>query len=395
MNQSPQVLLVDVTGLRPDIESVLAQTGLRAVRHDIANAATSKDLREADVAIVSVEWSRLNGEAEKVVHLIQTLAKKNIATLVLGVPDDVRLDPSPLVDRAPIEASREEIAARVATFARFAPFIRRLDRELHHLQRLGKRLNHHFADIDQEMRLAGRLQRDFLPRGNFRLPPITIETLFRPASWVSGDVYDIFRIDERHVGVFLADAVGHGMAAGMLTMFLRQALNTKRIDGKRYSIVEPAGVIGQLHRSLVQQALPNCWFVTGAYVLINHTSLEIKAARGGHPYPIIISADGSMRELQSAGALLGLADLDDSFEQCSASLNPGDKVLLYSDGLENAIVSGRRPGTSDAIFTPQFAQWAPLPAREFLQHVGEHLDRQEGSLNPADDVTAILIEVAK
>lgn len=387
-----QALLVDESDKSSHLGDLLQSHGLKAHNLDLARPASEKELRDADVAVVAVDWSRINGEPHQILKLINTLSSRNIATLVLGVPDNVELDGGPLVDRAPMTASREDIAARLSTFARFAPLIKRLDRELHHLQRLGKRLNHHFADIDAEMRLAGRLQRDFLPRTLPAIPPLSFETLFRPASWVSGDVYDVFRIDERHVGLFVADAVGHGLAAGLLTMFLRQALVTKRIDGQNYDLIEPCDAISNLHRSLVQQALPNCWFVTASYAVINTTSLELTHARGGHPYPLHITADGKINELQTPGGLLGLSDIEDNFGQQKIALNAGDKVVFYSDGLESHLVTARTSDTA-VEFTPQLLEWAKLPAKGFIQALSKHLDRHEGSLNPPDDMTSVVIQV--
>lgn len=389
---APRALVIDTLGKTPDLRAMLKESGLAPRAFDLRRPATDRDLRETDVAVVSVDWSRLEGCADKLVNLIDTFARAHIATLVVGVPDEVALESSPLIDRVRGAPTAADIESRLQTFARFAPMIRRLDRELHHLQRLGRRLNHHFADIDQEMRLAGRLQRDFLPRGAPNVPPLIFEALFRPATWVSGDTYDIFRIDERHVGVLLADAVGHGMAAALLTMFLRQALQCKQIDGKSYAVCSAADVVGGLHRALLQQSLPNCWFITASYLVINTATLELQHARGGAPFAIYAPSKGPVRELSAPGMLLGLPDVIDSFGQDQIALNPGDKVILYSDGVEDAFISARSPG--EVKFRPELGDWVRMPARKMIQTLGDHLDRKEGSLNPADDCTVVVVEVA-
>lgn len=388
----PRALVIDTLGSTPDLRAMLKESGLTPRPFDLRRPATDRDLRETDVAVVSVDWSRLEGCTGKLVELIDTFARAHIATLVVGVPDEVALESSPLIDRVSGAPTAHDIESRLKTFARFAPMIRRLDRELHHLQRLGRRLNHHFADIDQEMRLAGRLQRDFLPRAAPSVPPLTFEALFRPATWVSGDTYDIFRIDERHVGVLLADAVGHGMAAALLTMFLRQALQCKRIEGKSYSVGSAADVVSGLHRSLVQQALPNCWFITASYLVINTATLELQHARGGAPFALYAPFKGELRELTAPGMLLGLPDVPDAFGQDQVALNPGDKVILYSDGVEDAIIAARGP--NEVRFRPEVREWVRMPARKMIQALGDHLDRKEGSLNPADDATVVVVEVA-
>lgn len=394
MNGRARALLVDESGQSEAIATLLASHGIRARVHTIDQPADRRELSDTDVAVISVDWGKLNGQRGRIISLINTLARHHIATLVMGVPESVSFS-GPLIDHVPPTTNPADVQTRIGSFARYAPMVRRLERELNHLQRLGKRLNTHFADVDQELRLAGRLQRDFLPRKLPNLPPLSFESLYRPATWVSGDTYDVFRIDERHVGVFVGDAVGHGMAAGLLSMFVRNALTTKQVGADGYEVVAPADAMNGLHEALVQQSLPNCWFVTASYLVINTVTLEMRHARGGHPFPVVISPDGSIRELQASGGLLGVPDIEGGYEQDEASLNPGDKVVIYSDGVERCFVQRRNMETLEAEYTPELREWAGLPAKQLIARLSEHLDRQEGSLHPADDSTVVVLEVAR
>ena len=76
--------------------------------------------------------------------------------------------------------------------------------------------------LDEELRLAAKLQQDFLPKQLPQVGPIHFHSLFRPAGYVSGDLYDVMRLDEKRVGFFPVDAVGHGMPAALLTMFIKR-----------------------------------------------------------------------------------------------------------------------------------------------------------------------------
>ena len=134
-----------------------------------------------------------------------------------------------------------------------------------------------------------RLQRDFLPRITGPIENVGIATIYRPASSVSGDIFDIFRIDEDHTGFYIADAVGHGMAASLLTMFIKRAIVPKRVDGNDYVILTPSETLTNLNDALADQSLPNYQFVTACYGLINHRTLTLQYARGGHPYPLLIT----------------------------------------------------------------------------------------------------------
>ena len=85
--------------------------------------------------------------------------------------------------------------------------------ELNVLRRRDETLNFYMNRLDEELRLAARIQQDFLPKTLPQVGNVHFHTLFRPAGYVSGDLYDVIRLDERHIAFYMADAVGHGMPA--------------------------------------------------------------------------------------------------------------------------------------------------------------------------------------
>ncbi len=292
---------------------------------------------------------------------------------------------------APVDASPEELWGRVATIRQYRPFLVQLDHQVAAMQRLGKKLNQQFVEVDQELRLASRLQRDFLPKSFPQLGDIRFGAIYRPAAWVSGDMYDVFRIDEHHVGCYLADAVGHGIAAGLLTMFIKQAVIGKRIHEGGYTIVPPAEVLSNLNTELTRQELPNCQFVTACYALVDTRSGEITLSRAGHPHPVHVSAGGECTEVRTLGGLLGVFP-EETFVSGRLQLLPGEKLLLYSDGMEDTVVCARNRQQGQVQFTPEFRELVRQPLNVCLRSLGARLDGQEGSLQPLDDVTLVGIE---
>jgi serine phosphatase RsbU (regulator of sigma subunit) len=370
----------------------LRQRGLAARRVPVADWLRGAAAVGSGAAVVVAAGSARSDDDRLLVPLVQRLATDHVASLVWGGDARLQADGGPLTEWLAADAGLDEVAAKIGTLTRYAPLLHAFERELEHFGRLGDQLNQYFTEIDQEMRLAGRLQRDFMPRRLPDVPPYTCQVLYRPASWVGGDMYDAFRIDEGHLGLFIADAMGHGVAAGLLTMFLRQALTPKRIDGDSYTILTPAEALTNLNDCLVQQKLPNCYFVTACYGVLDILSGKLHLARAGHPYALHIRADGGIAELRSEGSLLGLADVATVFQVTTVPLAPGDKVLFYTDGLEDALLLPRRDDVTR--FTPELAQWARLSSANLVAAIAEHLDRREGSLHPADDVTLLVLEVA-
>ena len=82
----------------------------------------------------------------------------------------------------------------------------------------------HTDNLTEQLRLAGMVQRDFLPAHLPNSDAAQWAVTFIPAEWVSGDIYDVARIDEQHIGFYIADAVGHSMPAALLTIFIKQAM---------------------------------------------------------------------------------------------------------------------------------------------------------------------------
>lgn len=291
------------------------------------------------------------------------------------------------------DISIEEVVGRLTTLARYVPLVRCMDEELKHLQRLGHQLNRYIADFDRDMQLAGRLQRDFMPRTPPRFPGVAFSYLFRPATFVSGDIFDIIPIDQTHVGVFIADAMGHGTAAGLITMFLRKALIPRTGAGDEMQILPPADAMQAMHEGLARHELPNANFVTAAYALLDRTTCRVRFARGGHPYPLHFPAGGGIRELTSDGGLIGLADLPPEISESSVELAVGDRIVFYTDGLESLFLEPREELSAEQRFTPLLQEWAELSIGDFTQAVGDYLDRSSGSLNPEDDITIVGFEV--
>lgn len=289
------------------------------------------------------------------------------------------------------ELSADELWGRVATVRHYRPRLLAMDQHMAVMQKLGKKLNQQFVEVDQELRLASRLQRDFLPKSLPEIGDIRFATVYRPATWVSGDVYDVTRLDETHIGLYLADAVGHGIAAGLLTMFIKQAVVGKKIHDEGYTIVPPSDVLGVLNTELARQELPNCQFVTACYAVIDTATHQITFARGGHPHPIHVTADGHCSEIRTVGGLLGVF-ADETYPSTTLCLGPGEKLIIYSDGLEDAIIGDRSLKGSDDMFTPMFREVVRRPVNACLEGITDAVDDTDGSISPEDDMTIVALE---
>jgi predicted XRE-type DNA-binding protein len=241
-----------------------------------------------------------------------------------------------------------------------------------------------------ELRLAGRVQQDFLPSQLPNTDQLRWSTIFLPAEWVSGDIYNIVRIDEQHIGFYVADVVGHGMPAALLTIFLKQALVMRETIENNYRIFSPAEVMKNLNVRLTEQKLSGYQFATCCYCLLNTKTLQLTYARAGHPYPILIRDKQKPEQLEIRGSLLGIFEQAE-YIQDTIQLQPGDKLILYSDGAESFI--GKFDDQAGFCFNEEFCKMINLPVVEMTDEFSSLIQNSNVDSSEVDDITMLGLEI--
>lgn len=242
----------------------------------------------------------------------------------------------------------------------------------------------------EQLTMAGQVQRDFLPRFLPDSDKYRWAVTFLPAEVVSGDIYDVSRVDENHIGFYVADVVGHGMPAALLTMYLKQAIMMRETIGNSYRIFQPEEVLTKLNLRMTEQKLSGNQFATCCYCLLNIETNELTFARGGHPYPVLIRPGCQPEQLQEQGSLVGVFG-NAKFVQQTIKLNKGDKLLLYSDGAERFI--GRFNDEGSFVFLDEFIGYKDLTINELNDRLS--LEAQNRQFNPddLDDITIVGFEI--
>ncbi|MCP3905626.1 MAG: PP2C family protein-serine/threonine phosphatase [Planctomycetes bacterium] len=353
---------------------------------------TVEHLRSVEAVILLVA---ADDEPTAVFQLMPVLDEADVAVLIV-------LDEAPLADcpyrfgRAMLHGPPSDadiLAAKLEALLHRQPEVQNLHEEVSIAHRFHGGLKGEIARIHDELQLAAMVQREFLPRDLPALCGVDFAAFWRPAHYVSGDIYDIVRLDDDHIGVFLADAVGHGVPAALMTMVICRSLTTKIISGSSYRLIEPSEVLGRLNDDMIRRQGRTTRFATAVYALVNCRSRRMRLAGAGHPPPLLFGEDGSCRELTTTGGLLGVF-ADEQYAQIEVDLAAGDRLLLYSDGFEQAFPN---PGAGDyerRLPTARYRDvFAALGAQEtpadMIQELGRQLDDQTGSLHQADDLTML------
>lgn len=250
-----------------------------------------------------------------------------------------------------------------------------------------------------EATLAARVQHSVLPSHRLRFGNYFSDWLFMPSAWVSGDVFNIFPLDS-HIGFYCVDVSGHGVGAAMMSLAVaRQFLHGRVVDRflftDRGGIQSPAEVIGILNSRFCSEESDITSYFTIIYGVIDPESGRGVLCQAGHPTPVIVNADSAVTSVGNGGPPVGLMP-DLSWEDVAFTLNPGDRLCLFSDGItECENVSGEQ-------FGPQrLERWlhdhARLPVDQLLARFGDHLTgwRNANRDEPTaltDDVSLLVIE---
>jgi len=183
--------------------------------------------------------------------------------------------------------------------------------------------------IETELRVARTIQQTLLPK---ELPAIEgweIAALWQPAREVSGDFYDFVYLDNGCLGVIVADVTDKGVPAALVMATTRTLL---RAAAER--LVAPGDVLARANEVLCPD-IPPKMFVTCLYAVIDPLTGRARYANAGHDMPYLRRRAGGVEELRARGMPLGLLS-GMSYEEKEVVLQPGDTLLLYSDGIVEA-----------------------------------------------------------
>jgi serine phosphatase RsbU (regulator of sigma subunit) len=384
------LILSNKTEVLPQVMRLLASRGLKCTKIPI-DAFSQIRGKLALIGTVIIDASGLNLSQQKNLHhVIEAFEAQNIATLLLNSWVEFEEGRYPLFGKL-FSATLEELWGRIQANIAYRKKTTSLPAKTQATQNEDNANKAAMADMmAEQLKMAGRVQRDFLPSHLPNGEKMHWATLFKPAEWVSGDIYDVARLDEHHIGFYVADAVGHSLPAALLTIFLKHEMVMRETIDHSYKIFEPIDVIQNLNRRMAQQKLSGCQFATCCYCLLNTDTLELSFARGGHPYPILVRQNGQIEQLQVRGPLLGIFEHAE-YLQSSTQLARGDKLFLYSDGVEPLI--GKFDTHSGFVFTEEFKSIKHLPAREALDALNTMIANKNFSAAETDDITVIGLEI--
>jgi serine phosphatase RsbU (regulator of sigma subunit) len=194
------------------------------------------------------------------------------------------------------------------------------------LREAREQLAKQLLSINNEIEMARQIQLSILPREIPKTKGMEIAARYIPMASVAGDFYDFIVVDEKHVGILVADVSGHGLPAALIASMLQVSLAAQSAHAS-----DPGRVLAGLNRALCGKFQEH--FVTAAYVFVDMERNAIIYAGAGHP-PLLLwrTSTGSASEVEENGLILGQFP-GGTYSEVQLPMEPGDKVVVYTDGI--------------------------------------------------------------
>ncbi|MCC7385488.1 MAG: SpoIIE family protein phosphatase [Deltaproteobacteria bacterium] len=236
--------------------------------------------------------------------------------------------------------------------------------------------------LEQDLHLAERIQQSFLPRRIPQVPGYAFCARYDPAYEVGGDFYDFIRLPSDRIGIVVGDVSGKGISAALYMARLTR-------DLRYFALAEtdPGRVLSWMNRS-VNEGGHDDIFVTMIYVVLDVASGSLSFANAGHMPPLVRrKIEGALETLDSTSDVpLGILP-ETSYKSETFRLNPGDSVLLYTDGLVEAMNPAKQMYGNDRL--SRCVARGPSGASALLERVVRDMQAHVADAAQFDDTTIV------
>ncbi len=248
--------------------------------------------------------------------------------------------------------------------------------------------------LEHELELARQVQQSVLPRVFPLVPGYTFAARSEAARWVGGDFYDVILLDAGRIGLVIGDVSDKGMPAAL---HMAQTQSLLRAEARHQTVTHPgltpspAAMLRNIHRLLLELGRSDM-FVTVFCGVLDAPARRLTYARAGHDRPFLLRRD-EVLALGGEGTLLGFEGIEDlHLSEEQAPLEPGDRLILYTDGLTDAVSAAGQPFGLQRFRTLLRAK-TTLPPNQLVDAVFAELAAYQGDSAQFDDMTLLVVAV--
>ncbi|MEX0317688.1 MAG: PP2C family protein-serine/threonine phosphatase [Ruegeria sp.] len=235
--------------------------------------------------------------------------------------------------------SADELRARISAGARILGMQRELSDKNRLIEQALDELKLAHDAIDKDLMQARKIQDSLVPELTRDFGASRVSLLLKPCGHIGGDLVGMFSPGVNRLGFYSIDVSGHGITSAMMTARLGGYLSSTYFDqnvamekrfNRFYALLPPEEVAATLNSRLIADTGIEEYF-TMVYAIVDLRNGHLKMVQAGHPHPLVLRRDGRAEFLGEGGVPIGLLP-DIPYQRVDTYLEPGDRLLLYSDG---------------------------------------------------------------
>jgi sigma-B regulation protein RsbU (phosphoserine phosphatase) len=296
---------------------------------------------------------------------------------------------------------QRKLEAQVEESKRILLLQKDLEEQNQKLGRSNEKLKQAYSVIKKDLEAGARIQSSLIPQAASTVCGVRFDSLFLPSSFVAGDIYNYFRLDENCIGFYVLDVAGHGIPAAMLSVSLSRALSPDNTDDSPlkqflpspeppyYRLINPAMVVKALNKRF-QADDETMQYFTMIYGMMDTREGKTALTFAGHPPAILVKQGGRASSVGTGGFPVGMLPHVD-YEEEKVSLDKGDRLFLYSDGITEC-TNDKGVQFSAERLTQFLEQGQHLSLGELMKKVKVRLQQWKARDEFEDDVTLLAME---
>jgi sigma-B regulation protein RsbU (phosphoserine phosphatase) len=241
----------------------------------------------------------------------------------------------------------------------------------------------------KDLEVAAGIQQSLIPSYSPRVESIRVAWRFEPCEQIGGDTFNFQYTSRNHISFYMLDVCGHGVSSALISAMVSQFLQTNyELSDNASEAVRPEAVLNSLERVFPFERYDS--FFTIVYVTVDYVNGSLRYSCAGHPSPVLLHADGALEVLDVHGPVIGAGD-GRPFPQAEKQLHPGDKIVLYTDGvLDYSNLAGEFFGKQR--FYAALQKHGRLPVQMLMDSVQTAIKDFAGSARSADDLSMMVVE---
>jgi sigma-B regulation protein RsbU (phosphoserine phosphatase) len=312
-----------------------------------------KILKQQQIELVISDWMMPEIDGIKLCKTIRNLEKENYTYFILVTaksekPDFIEGMGAGADDYLTKTFEKDQLEVCIKAGIRILNIQNSLKIKNNKLEITNTDLQKNYKLIEEDLDIASEMQKNLLPKPG-RVGKINFQWMFKPASFLAGDIFNYFQLDEDNTVFHIIDVSGHGVPAALLSITLQQLISPFSEDNSptilnKEKLLNPSEVLHALNQRFFMKN-DDQQFFTMVYGVINKRDQTLKISLAGHPLPVMQKFN-TITQIGKGSPPIGWIP-NPEYENYNISFKTGDRFFLYSDGVTDCLLSE----------TKSFSEW--------------------------------------